>query len=325
MRRRAVVAHLGAAAWWPGTTLAQQPAMPMIGLLSAASADAPSGPIEAIHLALKQAGLEVDRAVRMAYRYADNQPNRLPALAAELVALPVSVIIALGGPASALAAKAATTTIPIVFAPVSEPVRGGLVASLNRPGANITGIAALTLELDPKRLELLHELSPPGPIGVLVNPNRPDLQLQLDGIRAAAQPVKRELVILHAGTTQAIESAFATFKEGSIVGLLVGADAFFSSQRLTIVTLAARYGWPAIYQWREFVDAGGLASYGPNLFDSYRQTGVYAARILKGERPADLPVQQPTTFEFVINLKVAKALGLAVHPTLLSRADDVIE
>lgn len=325
MRRRAFAAGVGGAAVWSHAVRAQQPALPVVGMLSAASADAPSGPIEAIHLALKQAGLEVDRAVRMAYRYADNRPDRLPALAAELVRIPAAIIIALGGPASALAAKAATTTIPIVFAPVSEPVRGGLVASLNRPGGNVTGIAALTLELDPKRLELLHQLSPPGPIGVLVNPNRPDLQLQLDGIRAAAAPIGRELVIAFAGSPTAIDTAFASLKERSIIGLLVGADAFFSSQRLPIVALAALHRWPAIFQWREFADAGGFASYGPNLFETYRQTGVYAARILRGEKPADLPVQQPTTFEFVINLKTAKALGLTVPPALLARADEVIE
>ncbi|MBL8696784.1 MAG: ABC transporter substrate-binding protein [Alphaproteobacteria bacterium] len=325
MRRRALVAGIGATAGWSRATVAQTSQLPVVGLLSAASADAPSGPIEAIHLALKQAGLEIDRAVRMEYRFADNEPGRLPQLAAELVRIPAAVIIALGGPGSALAAKAATGTIPIVFAPVSEPVRGGLVASLNRPGGNITGIAALTIELDPKRLELLHELAPPGPLGVLVNPNRPDLQLQLEGIEAAALPLGRQLAIVHAGTSDAMASAFATLQGRSIVGLLVGADAFFSSQRNAIVALAARHGWPAIYQWREFVDAGGFASYGPNLFESYRQTGIYVARILKGEKPADLPVQQPTNFEFVINMKTARTLGLAVRPALLSRADDVIE
>jgi putative ABC transport system substrate-binding protein len=250
----------------------------------------------------------------------------LPALAAELVKIPAAVIITSGGPRSALAAKAATTTIPIVFAPISDPVRIGLVASMSRPGGNVTGIAALTIELDPKRLEYLHELTPSnGRFGVLLNPTRPDTQLQLESIKTAAQSVGRELVSAYAGTPLEIGAAFATFTQRSIVALLVAADAMFTSQRTQIIELAARHGWPAVYQWREFADDGGLASYGPNLFDSYRQAGLYAARILKGEKPSDLPVQQPTRFEFVINLRTAKALGLTVPLALLGRADEVIE
>ena len=325
MRRREFIAMLGGAAA-AGPLSAQQQAMPVVGLLASWSADAPSGPVAAIHLALKQAGLEVGQAVRMENRYANNQPDRLPTLAAELIKIPAAVIISSGGTAPTLALKAATTTIPIVFAPVPDPVRLGLVASLNRPGGNITGVAALTIELDPKRLELLHELAPAGgPLGVLLNPTRPDTQTQLDGIKAAANSIKRELVLGYANTPPQIDAAFATFKELSIAGLLIGADAFFSSQRIQIVVLASRYGWPAIYQWREFVDAGGLASFGPSLFDSYRQAGIFAARILKGEKPADLPVQQPTKFELVVNLRTAKALGLTVPLTLLGRADEVIE
>ena len=325
MRRREFIATIGGAAAWPFTARAQTTPMPVVGLLASSSSNEPSGPVAAIHLALKQAGLEVNQAIRMEYRYADNQYERLPALVAELVKIPAGVIITTGGPAPALAAKAATTTIPIVFAPTSDPVTVGLVASLNRPGGNITGISALTVELDPKRLELLHELSPPGAIGVLVNPNRPDNQIQIDSIKAAAQSAGRELVLGYAGAVPAIDTAFATFKKGSIAGLLVGADPFFSSQRTHVVALAARYGWPAIYQWREFAEVGGYASYGPNLFDGFRQAGLYAARILKGEKPADLPVQQPTKFEFVINLKTAKALGRTVPLQLLGRADEVIE
>jgi len=247
-------------------------------------------------------------------------------LADELVKIPAAVIITSGGPGPTLAAKAATTTIPIVFAPVPDPVRSGLVASFNRPGGNITGVAALTIELDPKRLELLHELSPSGgPFAVLLNPSRPDTHIQVEGIKTAAQSVGRELVLAYANTVQQIDAAFATFAERSVAGLLVGADPFFTSQRTQIIVLATRHGWPAIYQWREFADAGGLASYGPNLFDSYRQAGLFAARILKGEKPADLPVQQPTKFEFVINLRTAKALGLTVPLVLLGRADEVME
>jgi putative tryptophan/tyrosine transport system substrate-binding protein len=327
MRRREFFSvFVGAAVARPFAAHAQQPAMPVVGVLASWSAEAPSGPIAAVHLALKQAGLEVGQAVRVEPRYGNNDPSRLPALAAELVKIPATVIITSGGPAAALAAKAATTTIPIVFAPVPDPVRSGLVASMNRPGGNVTGVAALTIELDPKRLELLHELTPPsGSLGVMLNPTRPDTQTQLDGIKAAARSVGRELVLGSASTPPQIDAAFATFKERSIAGLLVGADPFFSAQRIQIVVLAARYGWPAIYQWREFADAGGLASFGPSLFDSYRQVGLFAARILKGEKPGDLPVQQPTKFEFVINLRTAKALGLQVPLPLLGRADQVIE
>jgi putative ABC transport system substrate-binding protein len=328
MKRRQFIALLGGAAAWPLAARAQQrpTTIPVVGLLASSSAEAPSGPVAAIHLALKQAGYEVGQTVRMEYRYANNRLERLPALADELVRIPVEVIITSGGPAPTLAAKAATTTIPIVFAPLPDPVRGGIVASLNRPGGNITGVAALTIELDPKRLELLHELAPSsGPFAVLLNPSRPDTQIQLEGIKTAARFVGRELVLGYANTVQQIDAAFAMFAERSVAGLLVAADAFFSSQRTQIIVLATRQGWPAIYQWREFADAGDLASYGPSLFDSYRQAGLFAARILKGEKPADLPVQQPTKFEFVINLRTAKALGLTIPLALLGRADEVIE
>src|SRR6266498_747079 len=327
LQRREFITLLGgAAAAWPLAARAQQRAMPVVGFLASSSADAPSGPVAAIHLALKQAGYEVGQTVRMEYRYANNQLERLPALADELVKIPAAVIITSGGPAPTLAAKAATTTIPIVFAPVPDPVRSGLVASFNRPGGNITGVAALTIELDPKRLELLHELAPSGgPFAVLLNPSRPDTQIQVEGIKTAARSVGRELVLAYASTVQQIDEAFAIFAERSVAGLLVAADPFFTSQRTQVIVLATRHGWPAIYQWREFADVGGLASYGPNLFDSYRQVGLFAARILRGETPADLPVQPPTKFEFVINLRTAKALGLTVPLPLIGRADEVIE
>jgi putative tryptophan/tyrosine transport system substrate-binding protein len=325
VKRREFIALLGGAAAWPCAASAQQ-TVPVVGYLALSSARAPSGPVEAIHLALKQAGYDIGETVRMEYRYANNQPDRLPGLAAELVNIPATVIVTSGGPTATLAAKSATSTIPIVFAPVPDPVRSGLVASLNRPGGNITGVAALTLELDPKRLELLHELTPSGGrLGVLLNPRRPDSQTQVDGINTAAQAVGRQLVLAYADTVEQIDWAFATFAQQSVAGLLVAADAFFSSNRIQVVVLAARHGWPAIYQWREFADAGGLASYGPSLFDSYRQAGLFVARILKGEKPADLPVQQPTKFELVINLRTAKALGLMVPIALLGRADEVIE
>ena len=328
MKRREFIAGLGGAAAWPLVARGQQPAttMPVVGFLASSSAEAPAGPVAAIHLALKQAGYEVGQTVRVEYRYANNQLDQLPGLAAELVRIPVAVIITSGGPGPALAAKSATTTIPIVFAPIPDPVRSGLVESLNRPGGNVTGVAALTIELDPKRLELLHELAPSsGPFGVLLNPTRPDAQIQVDGIKNAAQSVGRDLVLSHASTVPQIDAAFAAFAERSVAGVLVAADPFFTAQRAQVLALANKIRSPAMYQWREFADAGGLASFGPNLFDSYRQVGVFAARILKGEKPSDLPVQQPTKFEFVINLKTAKALGLEMPPTLLARADEVIE
>lgn len=323
MRRREFLVGVFATAAISVTARAQQ--IPIIGFLAASSAEAPSGPIAAIHLALKQAGFEVGQSVRMEYRYANYQFDRLPALANELVKIPADVIISSGGPAPTLALKAATTTIPIVFAPVPDPVRSGLVASMNRPGGNITGVAALTIELDPKRLELLHELAPPGALGVLLNPKRPDRDVQLKAIQGAARSVGREIIVTYASTVPEVDAAFAMLKEKSITGFLPGADAFFSSQRMQIIALTTSYRWPGVYQWREFTDAGGLASYGPNLFESYRQAGLFAARILHGEKPADLPVWQPTKFEFVINLKVAKALGLEIPPNVLALADEVIE
>jgi putative tryptophan/tyrosine transport system substrate-binding protein len=328
LKRRDLIALLGAATGRPLPAGAQQRPMdiPIVGILSLSSANAPSGPIGTIRVGLKQAGYEVGHTVRLEYRFANNQPERLSALADELVQMPAAVIVTSGGPAPTLAAKAATATIPIVFAPLSDPVGLGLVASMNRPGGNITGIAALTIELDPKRLELLHELAPSnGPLAVLLNPSRRDTQVQIESIKTAARFVGRELVLGYANTVQQIDAAFAMFAGRSAAGLLVAADAFFSSQRTQIVTLASRPALPAIYQWREFADAGGFASYGPSLLDSYRQTGLFAARILKGEKASDLPVQQPTNFEFVINLRTAKALGLTVPLALLGRADEVIE
>jgi len=275
---------------------------------------------------LKEAGYEIGRNVRMEYRYSDNRIERLPALAAELIDIPVAVIITSGGPRVAFVAKGATFTIPIVFAPVSDPIGNGLVESLNKPGGNVTGVAALTIELDPKRLELLHEMMPSqGPLGVLVNPTRLDAEQQVSGIQAAARLVGRRLVLAGASSVEQIDAAFALFAQNSIAGLMVAADPFYSSQQTRILDLVARYGWPAIYQWREFADAGGLTSCGPSRFDAYRQVGMFVARILNGEKPSDLPVQQPTKFELVINMKTAKALGLTVPQTLLARADEIIE
>jgi putative ABC transport system substrate-binding protein len=325
MRRRRLLSLLAGAATLPFAAHAQQ-RVPVIGFLSLSSADAPAGSLAGLQQGLRQAGFEIGQSVRAEYRYANNNVERLRTLARELVDIPSAVIVTSGGPGPALAAKAASAAIPIVFAPVPDPVRIGLVASLNRPGGNITGVAALTIELDPKRLELLHELAPPKrPLGVLLNPTRPDTQLQADGIKAAAQAIGRELVQANASSPAQIDSAIVSFAQRSVGGVLIAADPFFTAQRTQIIALVSREAWPAVYQWREFADAGGLASFGPSLRDSYRQAGLFVARILKGEKPADLPVQQPTKFELVINLKTAKALGLSVPLALLGRADEVIE
>ena len=236
------------------------------------------------------------------------------------------MIASVGGPAAALAAKAATSTIPIVFTAVSDPVQSGLVASLNRPGGNVTGNAGLTIELDAKRFEILSELVPDAKVvGALVNANRPGVEVQEQDLRAAAKATGRELILLRTGDLRDIEAAFATLAERKVAALVVGADAFFNNNRQQIVVLAARHAMAAVYQWREFPAEGGLLSYGPNLSDAYRQSGLYVGRILKGEKPADLPVIQPTKFELVINLKTARAIGLTVPPTLIARADEVIE
>ena len=326
MHRRTFIALLGSTGATVAGPARAQASLPVVGYLSLSSADAPSGPLEAVHLGLKQAGYAVGQKVRFEYRYADNDVGKLPALARELAALPVDVIITSGGPSSVAAAKAATSTIPIVFAPVSDPVAMGFVDSLNRPGRNITGVAALTTELDPKRLELLNELVPAqGPFGVLLNPSRPDAAMQAEAIRTAARALGRDLAFVQAATAAEIEPALASLARQSPLAVLVGADPLFTGRRKEVVALMARRGWPAIYQWREFVEDGGLASFGPNLFDSYRQVGLFVARVLGGEKPAQLPVQQPTRFEFVLNLRTARALGLAVPVALLSRADEVID
>jgi putative ABC transport system substrate-binding protein len=330
MIRREFIAMLGGAAVassvsWPRAASAQQ-GTPVLGYLASASAENASGPFPAALAALKQAGFEEGRTLRVETRYANFQLDRLPALADELVKLPCSVIVSSGGPGPALTLKKLTSTIPLVFAPLPDPVQSGLVASLNRPGGNVTGVAAMTIELDPKRIELLHELTAvAGPFGVIYNPTRPDSKIQTDSILAAAKSVGRDLVMVPASTPQQIDQAFVTFRERSVAGLLVGADPYFTGRRAQVVALATQLARPTMYQWREFVDIGGYASFGANLNDQYRQVGFFVARILRGEKPAELPVQQPTKFEFVVNLRAARALGLAVPLPLLARADEVIE
>jgi putative ABC transport system substrate-binding protein len=327
MQRRTVLGLLGgAAATWPLAVRAQLQTVPVIGMLNSGTAEPRRDQIDGFIRGLKETGFVPGQNVTILNRGADDRYDRLPALAADLVRQRVAVIATVGGPVAALAAKAATATIPIVFAAVSDPVKSGLVASLNRPGGNVTGNAGLTIELDAKRLEILSELAPTAKIvGALVNPNRPGVEVQEQDLHTAAKAAGRELVVLRPGDSRAIEEAFATLAERKVSALVVGADAFFNNNRQQIIVLAARHAIVAIYQWRGFPAEGGLASYGPNLLEGYYQSGLYVGRILKGEKPADLPVAQPSKFELVINLKTARAIGLTVPPTLIARADEVIE
>ncbi|MCC6889362.1 MAG: ABC transporter substrate-binding protein [Hyphomicrobiales bacterium] len=327
MVSRACVVMLAAATLLAPTALrAQPPNLPVIGILNSAAPGLRAEQMAAFRLGLKKHGFVEKQNVLIEYRGADNRYDRLPGLAAELVKHPVAVIVAAGGPISAIHARKVTTTVPIVFTTIADPVRYGLVASLNRPGGNVTGNAGLTSELDPKRLELLHKLKPgSGPIAVLINPNRPDVDNQMRAVHAGAEAIRRGLLVLRTASDEAVEQAFATFAEKRVEALLVTADPFFANRRTMLIGLAERYKLPAIYQWREFPAAGGLMSYGPNIADAYVQTGVFVGRILKGERPADLPVMVPDRFEFVINLKTAKALGITAPRALLSLANEMIE
>jgi putative ABC transport system substrate-binding protein len=327
MRRREFFGLAGGAAIaFPLIGRSQPLAMPVIGVLNSGNAQLRPDQFGGLHRGLREAGFVAGENVIVVYRGANDRYERLSDLAVELVRRPVTVIATVGGPVVALAAKAATSTIPIVFAAVSDPVKSGLVASLNRPGGNITGTAGLTIELDAKRLELLMEFSPTGRIiGALVNSNRPGVEEQEQEMLAAAKAAGRELAVLRTGDAQEIERAFSTLAERKIAALLVGADALFNNHRPQIVTLAARHGMAAVYAFREFVSEGGLVSYGPDLTEAYRLSGLYVGRILKGEKPADLPVMQPTKFELAINLKTARTLGLKVPATLIARADEVIE
>lgn len=326
MRRREFLGALsGAATAWPLAARAQQSAMPMIGFLRSASLiDVPHF-VNAFRRGLKETDYVEGQNVAIEFRSADNQSDRLPTLVADLLGRPVSVIV--GDSVSALAAKAATKTVPIVFAGGGDPVQEGLVASLNRPGGNVTGVNFLAGALGPKRLELLVQLVPKATIiAVLVNPNTIETEAERRDVQAAAQALGRQLVILDVSNDRDIELAFATFAQRRAGALLTGSGAFLnSSKRERLVALAARHGLPAMYAIREPVGAGGLMSYGPSVTDAYRQVGVYTGRILKGEKPGDLPVVQSSKFEFVINLKTAKTLGLEFHPQLLATADEVIE
>jgi putative ABC transport system substrate-binding protein len=262
----------------------------------------------------------------MEYRWADSQYDRLPALAADLVSRRVAVIIPIGGAPATVAAKAATSTIPIVFNLGADPVRLGLVTNVSRPGGNITGVAMMALEMETKRLEILHELAPASSsLAILLNPSNAQAQSQEREAQRAARVIGRQVLILKAGTEHEIEGAFAALVRERAGALLVGADTFFTSQAVLFAVLTAHHSIPTVYPFRSFVDAGGLMSYGSSLLDAYRQTGVYAGRVLKGEEPGDLPIAQPTKFELIINLKTARAVGIAIPASLLARADEVIE
>jgi putative ABC transport system substrate-binding protein len=325
MRRRAFIAGLGAAAAWPLAAGAQQPAMPVIGFLGISLPDGYRRQLIALRQALQEAGYVEGRNIAIEFRWAENRYDRLPTLAADLVARHVSVI-ATTDTASTRAAKAATATIPIVFAYGGDPVDDGLVASFNRPGGNVTGVTFISAALAPKRLELLHEVVPgAGVIGVLVNPNSPLAQIQLSDLKAAARISGLRIYVANTGSELEFEAAFAALVQQSVGALLVSTDPLFGSGRDRLVALAAREKIAAIYALREYAAAGGLMSYGASQADSYHQAGIYTARILKGEKPEDLPVMQPTKFELVVNLKTAKALGLTISESFLLRADEVIE
>ena len=327
MRRREFIAMLGGVAVaWPYAARAQQPGMPVIGFLGAGGPRTLRDQVEAFYRGLNEIGYIEGQNVTIEYRWAEGQYDRLPGLAAELVQRQVTLIVTTGGIATALAAKAATTTIPIVFTSGTDPIETGLVASLNRPGGNITGASFLADVLEAKRVELLHEVVPNvGVIALLVNPNNTRAEAQLRDTQEAAARLGIRLIVLRASNEPEIDTSFAILVREGARALLVASDAFFYSRHNQLVALAARHTVPAIYQLREFTAAGGLMSYGTSVAEAYHQAGVYTGRILKGEKPADLPVIQSTKFELVINLKTAKALGVAVSNAMQLLADELIE
>jgi len=326
MRRREFILALGGTAVaWPPAAQAQQSALPLIGFMNNSTANGSEDLKAAFLKGVGEAGYIDGKNVTIEYHWADGQPDRLPGVAGDLVRRQVSVIVATSTPA-ALAAKEATATIPIVFETAADPIKLGLAASLNRPGGNATGVAQFNAVLVAKRVGLLHDLIPTAKIiGMLVNPTDPRTETQTKDAQDAAHALGLQIHVLNASTKAEIDAAFAAMPEFRIEAILVGTGEFFRRQSENLAVLAARQGVPAVYQYREFAAAGGLISYGASLPDAYRLAGVYTGRILKGEKPADLPVMQPTKFELVINLKTARTLGLSITPGVLAIADDVIE
>jgi len=326
VKRREFIALLGGAAAWPLAARAQQSAMPVIGFIRTTSPDDSAKLVEAFRRGLGEVGYIEGRNVVIEYRYAQGQIDRLPALATDLVMRRVAVLAATGGTVSARATKAATTTIPVVFTTGDDPVKAGLVASLSRPGGNLTGVSLFGARLGAKRLALLHELVPAAAtIAILLNPKNPDSEDEAKDVQEAARTLGVQILVLNAGTENEIDAAFTKLVEQRVGALMLGADTFFTSQHTRLATLSTYLRIPTADTVREFADAGGLVSCGASLAGVYRQAGVYAGRILKGDKPSDLPVQLPTAFELVINLKTAKTLGLEVPVQLQQLADEVIE